>query len=186
LARTELIERTIFIAETVTGSPKVLKVGAAGPAQTISEKEFFEQLSQLNPDYPDALRAFFDRCRSIGCDSQLRKQYTLYIDSPAGGRLNLGSVRKDGLVEVWGVSRQDAELGEPIGRRYMERLVAFLSDARIKDDSADAGNWHIRQHGRVGIRLDELLGHRDTWFGAIQELVDRLRQIEQSEDSNAR
>jgi len=57
----------------------------------------------------------------------------------------------------------------------MERVVVLLSDAVIKEDSANAGNWHVREHGRVGIRLDELLRRCDAWFEATQELVDCLR-----------
>ncbi len=67
----------------------------------------------------------------------------------------------------------------------MERLVDFLSDAWIKDDFADMGDWDIRPHGRVGIGLDELLRHCDEWFAAVQEIVERLRHIEQAQDSSA-
>ena len=42
--------------------------------------------------------------------------------------------------------------------------------------------WPAR---RVGIRLDDLLRDRDAWFAAIQELVNRIRQIEQSQDDGA-
>jgi len=124
LARTEIIERTIFVAGSETGVPKITKVDMGGQAQTLSEKDFFDQLSRASPDYADGLRSFFDRCKSMGCETQLRKQFSLYVDSPIGGRLNLGAVRKDGFVEVWGVGRLDQQLGEPIGHRYMEHIVA--------------------------------------------------------------
>jgi len=143
-------------------------------------------LAQVNPSFPDALRSFFDQCKANGCGPELRRQFSLYVDSPAGGRVNLGSVRKDGVVEVWGVSRQDGELGEPIGRRYMQKLVDFLTDARIKDDSESARNWHIRQHDRATISLDDMLRHREAWLAAIKEVVDRFRQIEHSQDITVR
>jgi hypothetical protein len=87
-------------------------------------------------------------------------------------------------VEVWGVSRQDSELGEPIGRRYMQNLVNFSATRRSRmiSQTPAVTRWPAR---RVGIRLDDLLRDRDAWFAAIQELVNRIRQIEQSQDDGA-
>jgi hypothetical protein len=185
LARTELIARTIFVAPLLSGElPQVVKVGLAGPAQSISEKEFYDQLAIVDASYPTGVRKFLDECEAIGCESQLRKQISFYVDTPLG-KLSLGTIRKDGFVEVWGASRHDGQIGAPIGLRYMQAIVTFLGDARIKDDFESVASWHLRQHERVGIKISELLRHPDEWLQAIQTVIEGLKTIEQSDSSTA-
>jgi hypothetical protein len=138
--------------------------------------------AMLRASYPDKLRAFFDRCRALGCDPQLRRRFVLYVNDPTGARMNVGTIGKDGNVEIWGTASHDQRLGEPIGRKYMERVSSFLPEARIKDDFADPGNWHIRHYGRTARALREMLAHEEDWLSAIQELIERFRAIERAEE----
>ncbi len=172
LLQTEIITRTVFIAAGErTATTKISKVEPGGRPQTISEQEFFDQLAQVDPTYPDRLRAFFDQCRAIGCEPQLRRRFVLYADEPTGGRLNVGTIAKDGTVEIWGTAAHDHQFGEPIGRRYMERVTAFLPDARIKDDFPSPANWHIRHRGKTAGPLDEMLSHQDAWLARISHTI---------------
>jgi hypothetical protein len=77
---------------------------------------------------------------------------------------------------------RDAQYGEPVGRRYMEQIVAFLPTARIKDEFASPASWHVRYQDRASIPLREMLPHQDAWLAAIQGVIDRFRIIEHSQD----
>lgn len=182
LARTEIITRTVFISRSEAGNTKITGVEAGGKPQTISEQEFFDQLAKENSEYPDRLRSFFDRCKEIGCVPQLKRKFVLYVDDHLGGRINLGTVRRDGYVEIGGVAGHDGQYGEAIGLRYMQQIVGFLKDARIKDDFASPGSWHIRYQDRVAIPLQVMLSHQDPWIGAIREVIERFRILEHTQE----
>ena len=182
LARTEIITRTVFISGSEAGNAKITGVEAGGKPQTISEQEFFDQLAKGNSEYPDRLRSFFDRCKEIGCEPQLKRKFVLYVDDPLGGRINLGTVRKDGYVEIVGVAGHDNQFKEPIGLHYMQQIVAFLKDARIKDDFANPGSWSIKYQDRGAIPLQEMFRHQETWLAAIQEVIERFRIVERSQE----
>ena len=185
LARTEIITRTVFIAESEVRDTKISKIEGGGKPQTLSAQEFFDQLAKENHEYPDRLRSFFEECKKIGCDPQLKRKFVLYVDDHLGGRINLGTVRRDGYVEIGGVAGHDSQYGEAIGQRYMEQIVGFLKDARIKDDFASPANWHIRYQDRVAIPLHEMLRHQDAWLGAIQEVIERFRILEVSQEERS-
>jgi hypothetical protein len=132
----------------------------------------------VNPILPDELRSFLADCKQLGCESTLRRLISLNVDDPTGRRLNLGEIKKDGTVQVWGAAKHDVEYGQPIGRTYMERLVGLLQNAKIKDDVANPANWQVRSNDRVAILLQELLSHKKQWLDAIQEVIDRFRALE--------
>jgi hypothetical protein len=184
LLQTEIITRTVFVLED-RGAPQVMSVSTGGEPQTISEQEFFAALANADPTYPDALRSFLDRCSALGCQPELRRRYVLYVDDPTGGRINLGTIGKNGTVEIWGAASRDQQLGEPIGRHYMDQIAAFLSQAYVKDDLPSPGSWTVRYKDKVGIPMREMLPHQDAWLKAIQEVINRFRDIEsrQSESS---
>lgn len=104
LLQTEIITRTVLVLED-RGAPQVMSVSTGGEPQTISEQEFFAALANADPTYPDALRSFLDRCRALGCQPELRRRYVLYVDDPTGGRINLGTIGKNGTLEIWGGSQ---------------------------------------------------------------------------------
>jgi hypothetical protein len=185
LARTEIITRTVFVTGDDAGGAKITKVEPAGKAQTLSEKEFFDQLEKVDPSFPDEVRSFLDRCKALGCVPQLKRNLTLYADDPSGGRINLGGIKRDGSVELWGMAGHDAQYGEAIGRRYMEQIVAFLPSARIKDEFPSPTSWHIRYQDRATVPLREMLAHQDEWLAAIQAVIERFRMIEHSQEGNS-
>jgi hypothetical protein len=186
LARTEIITRTVFVAGDATGAIKITNVEAPGKAETLSEKEFFDQLGKAGASLPDQVRAFIERCTAIGCTFQLRRKLTLYADDPTGGRINLGGIGRDGSVEFWGAAARDDQYGEPVGHQYMERVAGLLPGARIKDDFPSPGSWNIRYRDRVAVPLLEMLSHQDAWLAAIQFVIDRFRTIEQAQEANSR
>lgn len=67
----------------------------------------------------------------------------------------------------------------------MDQIAAFLSQAYVKDDLPSPGSWTVRFKDKVGIPMREMLPHQDAWLKAIQEVINRFRDIEsrQSESS---
>ena len=177
LVQTEVVTRTVFVGGTDATGPKITKVEATGKPATLSEQEFFNNLAQVNPTHPDRLRSFLDGCRNTGCEPSLRRRYSLYIDDPTDRRLNLGTLSKEGTVEFWGIGAHDQEYGEPVGRRYMEKIIQFLPDAHIAS-TPNGDSEYIRYHGKIAIPLGEMMDRSEEWLGAIQQVMDRFAEIE--------
>jgi hypothetical protein len=184
LLQTEIVTRTVFVVGPGTLESKIQDVSLAGKPETISDQEYFSSLAALDPSLPDRLRNFLDECQSLGCAPELKKAYVLYIDDPTGSRLNIGTIRKVGKAEIWGVSRRDKQFGEPIGRQYMERVAKFLRNAHVKDDFETSAEWHVRFDEKSFIPLDVMLNHSKEWLAAIQGLVEQFRAIEHKEETS--
>jgi hypothetical protein len=178
LARTEIVRRTVFVSAVDRQMPTVTQVSAAQRPTTISEDEFFAELAKVDNNYPGLLRSFLDSSRGVGCQTILRRKYSVYLDDPLGGRINLGSIGRGGTIEFWGSASRDRELGQPIGRDYMAKIAALLSAAEIHDASSDPANWNIRYRGRVAVPLGDMLERADCWIEAIREVADRLRTLD--------
>jgi len=178
LLQTEIITRHVFVSGHVQETGTIAAVTGGGKAQTISDQEFFSDLEKINPSYPEALRSFLDKARAIGCQPELRRGYSLYIDEPNGSRLNLGTIDKQGNVSVWGVGSRDQNYAEPVGCRYMERIVGFLPGTDMRNEAPNPSAWHIRHKGRSTIPLSVMLTHEDAWLAAIKEVADRLQEID--------
>lgn len=181
LARTEIITRTVFVGSPDNNTPQISKVEAGTKPQTLSEHEFFADLAKIDPRYPDQVRTLFDHCRDLGCEPTLLRKYNLYVDDPVGGRINLGGIGRNGTVEIWGPAAHDADYGSPIGRNYMERVLEFLPNSHIKDHGSSPGSQHLRHKNTVKIPLHEMISRSEAWIGAIQQVIDRFRGIEQSQ-----
>jgi hypothetical protein len=181
LLQTEIITRTVFVTED-RGKPEITNVSSGSRPETLSEQEFFAGLALQDPSYPDSVRAFIDKCRAIGCQPELKRRYLLYVDDPTGGRINLGTIGKDGSVEIWGQAVRDQELGQPAGRNYMAEVAAFLPNAYVKDDLPNPGSWTVRYNDKVAIPLRQMLAKQDEWLVAIQRLIDTFRSIASSRE----
>jgi hypothetical protein len=64
----------------------------------------------------------------------------------------------------------------------MQQIVLFLKDARIKDDFENPGSWSIKYQDRGAIPLQEMFRHQDAWLAAIQEVIERFRIVERSQE----
>jgi hypothetical protein len=166
---------------------KITNVGNAANAQTISEEEFFARLAKSNPEYPRSGRTFLGRCKAVGCDPQLRRGYLLYVEDPNGERMNLGAIRREGTVDIWGMAVRDRLLPEPVGLEYMRQVASFLPNAYVKDDLPNPLNWHVKYGDRSSIPLALMLQHQEEWLAAIQRALDRFHVIETTRsDGSAR
>jgi len=177
IAQTEIITRTVFLAAPDSTAPRIAEVELPKKPSTLTEQEFFAELEKVDPAYPEQLREFFARCNDRGCLPILRKRYVLYVEDPTGSRINLGTIDKSGAVELWGMAARDAELGEPVGRRYLEEVAALVPGATVKDDLAGVANWHLVHAGRASIPLREMLERQEGWLAAISKVVDRFAEL---------
>jgi hypothetical protein len=177
IARTEIITRTVFLAAPEKAIPSITEVEAPKKPITLSEEEFFDDLAKADPAYPQQLRGFLQRCKDRGCVPTLRRKYVLYVDDPLGSRINLGAIDKNGTVEFWGMAARDAEVGAPIGRRYLDRIAALVAGTSVKDDLPRAGDWHLVFNGRASVPLRDMLKHEDQWLPAITDVVDGFARI---------
>jgi hypothetical protein len=183
LLRTEIVTRTVFVASDPQGTVAVRKVEQTEPASSLSEQAFYASLATIDPAFPAGVRSLLVRLTDLGCETQLLRKYNVYVDDGLGGRLTVLSIASAGTVEVWGSAARDAQLGEPVGRTYMNRVAAILPGGRVKDDLPNPGNWNIRVDGKVAIDLHLLLTHQDAWLDAISVLRDRLKDLQQKRDN---
>jgi hypothetical protein len=182
LLRTEKIIRNVFELQSVATTTRLSKSSAEPRPQTISEQDFYEELRCIGLSLPERLRAFLDKCQSVGCRPELRRKYVLYVDDPTGGQFNLGTIAKDGLVYIQGAAARDAKFNAPIGQSYIDRVAGFLPGAQVIHDPNNAVNTHIRLNGRMGVPLQLMLDNQANWLHEIERVVEDLRRLDNSEE----
>jgi hypothetical protein len=183
LLRTKIITRTVFVASDSQGAVTVEKVEQTEPASSLSEQAFYAGLATVDPAFPAGVRSLLARLTDLGCETQLLRNYNIYLDDGLGGRLTVLSIAPAGTVTVWSPASRDVQLGEPVGHTYMKRVAAILPGGRVKDDLPNPASWNIRVDGKVAIDLHLLLAHQDAWLSAISELRDWLKELQDKRDS---
>lgn len=166
----------MFLSERELGEPTVKAVSEPSKPQTISEQEFFYALGTVDPTYPAAVSDLLDSARSVGCQPELKRTYVIYADDPFGGSLNLDMISMDGTVSIWGAASRDPQLGEPVGRAYLDSIARVLPGADVKDTFSKSGSWYARFNGRTAIPLRELLARKSDWISAMAAVVQKLQR----------
>lgn len=182
LLRTEIVTRTVFIASDARGTIAIDKVEQTKAASSLSEQEFYAGLAAVDPTFPEGVRNLLARLADQGCETRLLRKYNVSLYDWLGRRVNVLSITSVGTVEVWSTAGRDAQLGEPVGRTYMNRVAGILPGGRVKDDLPNPESWNIRVDGRLAIDLRLLLTHQDAWLAAISELRDRFKELEDKRD----
>ena len=183
VAKTKIIERTVFLASGPVSELSVQKVEAKEVATNLSEQDFYSKLATVDPGYPDRVRRFLDELSNLGCETQLLRKYNIYLDDGLGSRLNVLSITPMGTVEVWGVASRDARLGEPVGKEYMAKLAALLPGGCVKDDLPNPSSWNLRVDNKVAINLALVFDRENEWLAAIAVLRDGLVDLQRKRDS---
>lgn len=176
LVQTEIVTRTVFVTDD-RGKSEVTDVSGESRPETLSEQDFYAGLASQDPSYPDAVRAFLENSRALGCEPELKRRLLIYVDDPTGGRINLGTISKDAIVEFWGQAVRDQELGQPVGANYMVEIAQFLPNAYLKNDLPNPGSWNIRYNDKVAIPLNVMLAKQDLWLNAIQKVISTFRTM---------
>lgn len=179
LAQTTLIERGVVrIEEPAAGQALRIAIGSLPAASSakgkqrafgLSEDVFYDQLDQREPGLSKLLRDFLDRADSHGLYPDLQGGLSLKHASPEGNPLNLGAVRKSGLLDTGPASwwnRTEA------GRAYSGTL-ADLIGGTVKESEFKAGReLAVRTALGKMPRLSDLLPrHTDAWLATIDTYV---------------
>jgi len=190
LLQTEVITRTVFIAGRDNEVTQIADVGVGTKPQTLSEQEFFANLAEQDPTYPEAVQSWLERCREIGVQPELRRSFNLKADVPTGGQVSLGSLYKDGTVHVWGAANHDSGLGVPIGRRYLDAVKDALGpeasvETTIRDGVPNPKDWKVKFRGKATIPLREMLRIQESWLQSMEALVEQMHAWEDNPDQEA-
>ena len=173
VAKTKVIERTVFLAGGLGPEISVQKVEEKGFAESLSEQDFYSKLAKSMQTYQGALRRFVDKVTGLRCATQLLRKYSIDLDDGLGGRLNVMSISPTGTAEVWGTANRHARLGEPAGRNCMQRLAVMLPGGRVNADLPDPGSRNLRVDNKVAIPLPLLWMHEEEWLQAIALFRDK-------------
>lgn len=174
LLKTKVITRTVFVAGRDAEAAQVANVSAGTKPQTLSEQEFFAKLAEQDRTYPEAVQTFLERCEAAGVEPELLRKFVLYVELADGDSINVGTISKDGSVATFGVASRDGKIGQPVGRRYLERVAAFLGpDATVK--TSTPGNEYVSYGGKASIPLKVMLDNQQKWLSAISEAVNAFR-----------
>lgn len=179
LAQTALIERGVVHIQDVEGGgpravvtePDSVSPAAGGATRArvfgIGEDEFFELLSQRNPELPALLKSFLARADALGVYVDRQSGLNLKHKPPSGNDLNLGTIRKDGFVDTgpatwWGRT----ELGRRYNQKLADMIGGFVKDMMNGEQSA------VRTASGKTPRLADFLPlHEDAWLAAIEAYV---------------
>jgi hypothetical protein len=183
VAKTTIIERTVFVASGPGNELSIQKVEQKKGAANLSEQDFYAGLSRVDESYPERVRSFIAKARDLGCEAQLLRKYNIYVDDGLGSLLNVLSISPSGRFEVWGVAGRDARLDAPAGREYMARVAAMLPGGSLKDDNPSPASWNIRVGGKIAIDLSHLLVREEEWLEAILALRDRLVELQRKREA---
>lgn len=184
LLRTEVVTRTVFLADTTGSELSVRRVEQKAPAGNLAEQDFFSELAKANPTFPAEVRALLDRLTDLGCDVQLLRKYNVYLDDGMGGRINVLSIASRGTAYAWYATGRDAQLGKPLGREYLAEVARSLPGAQLYGDVARPEAWAVRVNGRPSLDLRLLLTHQDAWLAAIVTLRDKLLDLQMQREAS--
>jgi hypothetical protein len=144
LFKTETVTRTVFVLADKHGKLTIDNVSEPVKLPTLSEQEFYQKLKAVDSNFPAEVSALIDSVKAAGCSPELKRTYMIYAEGPSQS-IPLAQINSDGTVSVWGSAGRDAQIGLPIGLKYMETVAGILPGANIKSSFANqAGTSAIR------------------------------------------
>ena len=107
-----------------------------------------------------------------------------YVDENTGDFFTLGALTRYGMLGS--TSRlydrcRGLELPDDIWREYFDRIAALIPGASRKLFRTPSGYEYVALafNGKRDVPLEPLTKHKDEWFAAIDETVDRIRSAMQ-------
>jgi len=176
LVKTKEIERTfIRIKETA----QLEEVSVDKTSETISEKEFYEQLAKnRGQEIASRLKKFvneleqeFDLLHKLG-----KTNRTLNIKSPDDS-YNFATIQENGNVKFYGVVSKAEEMGDrQIGIDYLTKLAEIVNGKL--DKKSGLWRWSVKKNNQY-IMVDEYLEVADNWKKLISNTLEEIQKIEQ-------
>jgi hypothetical protein len=179
LARTYTVERAVIRAEGVQisiGQPERKEVthNATGRRTSISEEQFFEQLSAYSPNAAEELKSFVDDLASLNVTPAYGSSSLNLRWFPAEDlKMNFGSIYKTGVVDTGPSNWVPDRMGKiSIGHNYQKRLSEIIPGAYVREHEKPSC-WEVHKNNRR-IQLNDLLEEKDRWKHVIAETQDEI------------
>ncbi len=179
LARTYTIERAVIRAEGVQvkiDSPENKQVShkSSGRRTNISEEQFYEELSVVNPKVAQELKSFVDDLARLDITPVFgASSLNLRWFPEENLKMNFGSIFKTGKVDT-GVSNWIPEkIGKvSLGHNYQRKLAGIVTGGHVREHEKPSC-WEVhRQDQRI--QISDLLSVRNEWEKIISETQSEL------------
>jgi hypothetical protein len=179
LAKTTDLERTVIrVVEKVSPSKEEL-VEPPAMSTSVSEKVFYERLSQTKGEpIARALKDFVEALgRDLGIISKLGRGKRLSLNVKSrDDTYNFASVQETGEVWFYGIVTKTAQLGdEKIGVEYLQNLAALMQADVDKDTKQ--WSWSVKRNKQF-IMIDQYLAHRTQWQELIRGTLQKIQILE--------
>jgi hypothetical protein len=170
--RTVIVERGIVVvsSESVTIEPPLQETAKPTQVQTLSEKEFYEQLERRRPGLAAELRSFVRSLNSLGIVPEFRKTLVLRWHPTEDYAASAGYVDTSGKVWLndawyWADKLGDHDAGEA----YLGRLATAIGGS-VRQYRAGESAGIVGSDGKSA-DLSDLLAVGDVWRDAIAEFI---------------
>jgi len=179
LARTYTVERAVIRAEGVQisiGQPERKEVthNVSGRRTSISEEQFYEQLSEYNQKAAEELKSFIDDLTNLNVTPAYGSSSLNLRWFPAEDlKMNFGSIYKTGTVDTGPSNWIPDRMGKiSIGHNYQKRLSAIIPGAYVQEHEKPSC-WEVHKDNRR-IQLNDLLEEKDRWKHIIAETQNEI------------
>jgi hypothetical protein len=173
LVQTEMIQRAVVVINDQRVSVQLPTTAQAKPpavTENITAAQFYDAMAKLDPRLPDKLRAFIGRLESLGVYADFQKSLNFRWDPPEGRTISLGYITPNG--DVWTDTANYRVPGD-LGHIYNEDLATSWGGQIRKPPS---GAWSVQLAGHAP-RIDQIADKLESWAGAIERNLDRLRKL---------
>ncbi len=147
----------------------------------ITEKEFYEQIEQVDPTLPERVRAFFQSYEAQGDDFEVtlsRASYILNWHRSDGIKVNFGTLFPNGDLNTNYVVDYAKQSGDPqVGVDYLEAVARLVRGATVKKDG-NYWTWRVVVDGRKP-KVGDLLEHSHEWLTAIGQAVIAFNRLDE-------
>ena len=172
LARTELIERHVFVSDGQGKVSSEQTSTTAGKSKSLTEKDFYEKMAARDPNLPSAIKSLLIRLEALSVYPDWLGSLNLKREDPAGGKpINLGYIQKNGQFYTSTAGWVDRdEFAVPY-----HAAVAGLVGGSVRPSK---GEWHddyATLDGKSAPRIEQLLPeHEDALFDAMKDYLTRI------------
>ncbi|MBR9976610.1 MAG: hypothetical protein KFH87_00860 [Bacteroidetes bacterium] len=181
-----ILPRTVEIERTVlrTGEEVVRKPDKPSEPKTISEKAFYERLTDaIGRDQADGFHSFVQELSSdLNILPKLGRGKKLSLNlKSADDTYNFASVQEDGEVWFYGIVTKTEELGDKsIGIKYLKQVADLINGS--VDDSYKEWSWCVKRDGEYP-SITDFIRVKDAWKKIIEDTLEAIRKKADSESA---
>lgn len=164
-ARTVEVERSVYGRTNITENKKS------------GEKLRFDEICDRFP----GLREFIKRLECLDIRPVVKKAIVLRYADGVLGKLNFGTIYRDGWLNMDRICYSAEELGDlSIGEYYLDRIAEIIPDS-IALKRGYPETWNVRaDQGKTWLSVESVLKRSNDWFEIIRETMDRFNKLKQT------